>query len=109
MRQAFPLHSFASFLHSQMQNQSQHQAVKNIYTMLSEMATGNLSFRLQLYGEDHELDEIANLLNTTAQKIQVVLKQFENTEQQTPNTTIDTYRFQNIHRYILDNLLEPHS
>ncbi len=40
--------------------------------MLFEMATGNLTFRLQRDGENNQLDELIVMLNTTAEKLQLL-------------------------------------
>ncbi|WP_264564681.1 AraC family transcriptional regulator [Flavobacterium sp. N3904] len=43
-----------------------------MYQMLFEMATGNLTFRLQRDGENNQLDELIVMLNTTAEKLQLL-------------------------------------
>lgn len=49
---------------------SNQDRIRNLYQMLFEMATGNLSFRIQKSGKDDELDELAALLNTLATAMQ---------------------------------------
>ncbi len=56
-----------------MNNQSIHQKVKNIHQMLFELATGNLTFRLQRDAENNYLDELAVILNTTAEKMELLV------------------------------------
>jgi hypothetical protein len=56
-----------------MNNQSIQQKLKNIYQMLFEMAAGNLTFRLQRDAENNYLDELAVLLNTTAEKMELLV------------------------------------
>ncbi|MBW4361045.1 AraC family transcriptional regulator [Flavobacterium sp. NAS39] len=43
--------------------------------MLFELATGNLTFRLQRDTENHQLDELVVLLNTTAEKMELLISQ----------------------------------
>ena len=43
--------------------------------MLFEMATGNLTFRLQRDTENNQLDELAIMLNTTAEKMELLTSQ----------------------------------
>lgn len=57
-----------------MQNQTNQQRIKILYQMLFEMATGNLTFRIQKHHND-ELDEVAILLNLLAEKMQTVITQ----------------------------------
>jgi AraC-like DNA-binding protein len=58
-----------------MNNQSIQQKVKNIYQMLFEMATGNLTLRMHRDPENNQLDELAVLLNTTAEKMELLVSQ----------------------------------
>jgi AraC-like DNA-binding protein len=58
-----------------MNNQSIHQKVKNIYQMLFELATGNLTIRLQRDVENNLLDELSVMLNTTAEKMELLISQ----------------------------------
>ncbi|MDR6843323.1 helix-turn-helix domain-containing protein [Flavobacterium granuli] len=44
--------------------------------MLFEMATGNLTFRLQWENQNNELDELAVMLNTLAGKMELLTSQF---------------------------------
>jgi AraC-like DNA-binding protein len=56
-------------------NHQAQQKVKNMYQMLFEMATGNLTFRLQRDMENNQLDELVVLLNTTAEKMELLISQ----------------------------------
>lgn len=56
-----------------MNNQSIQEKVKNIYQMLFELAIGNLTFRLQTDAENNYLDELAVILNTTAEKMELLV------------------------------------
>jgi len=58
-----------------MNNQSIQQKVKNMYQMLFEMATGNLSFRIHRDPENNQLDELAIMLNATAEKMELLVSQ----------------------------------
>jgi AraC-like DNA-binding protein len=58
-----------------MNKQSIQQKVKNMYQMLFEMATGNLTFRLQRDTENNQLDELAIMLNTTAEKMELLISE----------------------------------
>ena len=53
-----------------MQNQSYQDRMKSIYQMLFEMATGNLSFRMDQMDGNDELDELAGVLNILAVTMQ---------------------------------------
>jgi AraC-like DNA-binding protein len=46
-----------------------------MYQMLFEMATGNLTFRIQQDVQNNQLDELAVLLNTTAEKMELLSSQ----------------------------------
>lgn len=46
------------------------QRIKTIYRMLLEIINGNLGYRIPLNGNDTEFDELANLLNELAAKLQ---------------------------------------
>ncbi|WP_339887741.1 helix-turn-helix domain-containing protein [uncultured Flavobacterium sp.] len=52
------------------QNQQQ---IKNIYQMLFEIATGNLSYRITEESESHEVNEVAKTLNNLAEKLQQII------------------------------------
>ena len=56
-----------------MNNQSVQQKVKNIYQMLFEMASGNFIFRMHRDPENNQLDEVAVMLNTTAEKMELLI------------------------------------
>jgi len=58
-----------------MHNQSNQERIRNLYQMLFEMATGNLSFRIQKSQQDDQLDELANILNSLALAMQTSLKE----------------------------------
>jgi AraC-like DNA-binding protein len=56
-----------------MDTQFHHQRIKKLYQMLFEMATGNLTFRIQQSDHSDELDELAKLLNALASEMQEVI------------------------------------
>jgi YesN/AraC family two-component response regulator len=58
-----------------MNNQSIQQKVKNMYQMLFEMATGNLAFRMHRDPENNQMDELAIMLNATAEKMELLVSQ----------------------------------
>lgn len=96
-----------------MNNLPNQQSIKILYQMLFEMATGNLAFRIQLDGHDQQLEEVAEMLNEVAAKMQSVISQFE---QKNPNhvplnsTTpaqSDAMLLQSVYEYILEHLDEP--
>lgn len=67
-----------------MNNQSIQQKVKNMYQMLFEMATGNLSFRIHRDPENNQLDELAIMLNATAEKMELLVSQLGYINPSTP-------------------------
>ena len=77
--------------------------------MLFEMATGNLAFRIQLGDCDQQLEELAEMLNEVAAKMELVIPQLE------PNTSpistapvqSNAVLLQNVYEYILNHLDEP--
>lgn len=54
-----------------MNNQPIQQKAKTICQMLFEITTGNLTFRLQRDEENTELDELSEILNTAAKKMEL--------------------------------------
>lgn len=93
-----------------MENQSNHQRIKNIYRMLLEVANGNLSYRITLDNDDHQFNEVARLLNEAAEKMQVAnyvspFRGFGNpiVLGNDPAAAI----IQKVQDYILNNLEEP--
>lgn len=54
-----------------MNKPSNQVRIRNIYQMLFELATGNLEFRLQSNSRNDEIDQLINLLNQLAKKMQV--------------------------------------
>lgn len=58
-----------------MENQSNQQRIKAIYQMLFEMATGNLTFRLDISDDDDKVDNLSKVLNTLAAEIHSVILQ----------------------------------
>ena len=60
-----------------MDNQFQQQRIKSIYKMLFEMATGNLTFRVEQSDHVDELDELTELLNSIASEMQNVTRNFD--------------------------------
>lgn len=90
-----------------MQNQKKLEVINK---MLFEMAMGNLAFRLECYGDNGMLDEIASMLNDVAEKIQLVRTPQENEINQEPEKLPKPSQeeiIKNIHDYILANLEEP--
>ena len=97
-----------------MQNQPQQRDIKNICKMLFEMATGNVTFRIEADSDYIEINEIAGLLNTAAEKLQFLTSQFKdlNSQNNYKNTAISTKQLdattiQNVYEYIINNLEEP--
>jgi AraC-like DNA-binding protein len=58
-----------------MKNHSSQQRIRDIYQMLFEMATGNLSFRIIMTGDQEELDEVAETLNLLSDKMLNIILQ----------------------------------
>ncbi|PJJ07618.1 AraC-like DNA-binding protein [Flavobacterium sp. 1] len=54
-------------------NSQIQQQVKNIYQLLFEMAAGNFTLRLQPDTDSKELDELADLLNSAAEKMELLI------------------------------------
>lgn len=88
--------------------QNQHR-IKSIYRMLLEMATGNLSYRIKLEGQDLQFDEIASLLNEVAEKMQLAnyLNPHIFTNPILAGNDTATIIIQQVQDYILNNLEEP--
>ena len=55
-----------------MDNQQNQQRIKSIYRMLLEIASGNLTYRISLEGQDAQFDELAKMLNEIAEKLQQI-------------------------------------
>lgn len=99
-------------LSSCMNNQSNRQNMKTIYQMLFEMATGNLAFRIQLDSNDSQLEELTEMLNTVAEKMQLIISHTEqNLDYASPNSTTpvqsDAALLQKVYEYIIEHLDEP--
>ncbi|HNP33694.1 MAG TPA: AraC family transcriptional regulator [Flavobacterium sp.] len=92
-----------------MDTEQNHQRIKTIYRMLLEMATGNLAFRIKLDGEDHQFDEVAQLLNEVAEKMQMAnyLNPNNFTHPILTGNDAATVIIQKVQDYILNNLEEP--
>lgn len=76
--------------------------------MLLEIATGNLAFRIQLDGADTEFDELVNMLNNVAEKMQShelrhPVLNYSNVTNKDPGSTM----IQKVQDYILNHLEEP--
>lgn len=88
-------------------NDSKQRRIKSLYRMLLEMATGNLSFRIELDGSDLQFDEVAGMLNDAAAKMQgneFLLVEFTSSiTHKEPVADI----IQKVQDYILNNLEEP--
>lgn len=77
--------------------------------MLLEMATGNLSFRIKLDGQDMQFDEVAKSLNEVAEKMQLgnYLNPHNFSNPILPGNDSATVIIQKVQDYILNNLEEP--
>ena len=77
--------------------------------MLLEMATGNLSYRIQLDGQDLQFDELAKSLNEVAEKMQLgnYLNPHNFTNPIIAGNDPATVIIQKVQDYILNNLEEP--
>lgn len=81
--------------------------------MLLEMATGNLTFRVELNGSGDELDQMAKMLNEVAEKMQYIIDKHEvkkqpfdfSSSQNTKQT--DAELIQKVLDYIKNHLEEP--
>jgi AraC-like DNA-binding protein len=56
-----------------MNNASNHDRVRNLYQMLFEMATGNLTFRIRESAHNDELDQLARLINKIAEQMHAAI------------------------------------
>lgn len=92
-----------------MDTEQNQQRIKTIYRMLLEMATGNLSFRIQLDGQDLQFDELAKSLNEVAEKMQLgnYLNPHNFTNPILAGNDPATVIIQKVQDYILNNLEEP--
>jgi len=92
-----------------MDTEQNQQRIKTIYRMLLEMATGNLSFRIQLDGQDLQFDELAKSLNEVAEKMQLgnYLNPHNFTNPIIAGNDPATAIIQKVQDYILNNLEEP--
>jgi len=77
--------------------------------MLLEMATGNLSYRIKLDGQDLQFDELAKALNEVAEKMQLgnYLNPHSFTNPILEGNDPATVIIQKVQDYILNNLEEP--
>lgn len=77
--------------------------------MLLEMATGNLSYRIKLDGQDLQFDELAKSLNEVAEKMQLgnYLNPHNFTNLILSGNDAATKIIQKVQDYILNNLEEP--
>jgi transcriptional regulator GlxA family with amidase domain len=92
-----------------MDNHQNQQRIKTIYRMLLEMATGNLSYRIQLDGQDLQFDDLAKSLNEVAEKMQLgnYLNPNNFTQPILSGNDPATVIIQKVQDYILNNLEEP--
>ena len=92
-----------------MDTEQNQQRIKTIYRMLLEMATGNLSYRIQLDGQDLQFDELAKSLNEVAEKMQLgnYLNPHNFTNPIIAGNDPATVIIQKVQDYILNNLEEP--
>ena len=92
-----------------MDTEQNQQRIKTIYRMLLEMATGNLSYRIKLDGQDLQFDEVANSLNEVAEKMQLgnYLNPHNFTNPILSGNDAATVIIQKVQDYILNNLEEP--
>ncbi|MDI6034182.1 AraC family transcriptional regulator [Flavobacterium sp. LB2P84] len=56
-----------------MDTQQNQQRIKAIYQMLFEMATGNLTFRINLTDQNDELDKLSEMLNKLAREMHDII------------------------------------
>lgn len=77
--------------------------------MLLEMATGNLSYRIKLDGQDLQFDDVAKSLNEVAEKMQLgnYLNPHNFTNPILSGNDSATIIIQKVQDYILNNLEEP--
>eukprot|EP01137_Pigoraptor_chileana_P012487 Opistho-2@64925 len=92
-----------------MDTEQNQQRIKSIYRMLLEMATGNLSYRIKLDGQDLQFDELAKSLNEVAEKMQLgnYLNPQNFTNPVLSGNDAATFIIQKVQDYILNNLEEP--
>ncbi|WP_284653149.1 helix-turn-helix domain-containing protein [Flavobacterium terrisoli] len=92
-----------------MDTEQNQQRIKAIYRMLLEMATGNLSYRIQSDGQDLKFDELAKSLNEVAEKMQLgnYLNPHNFTNPILAGNDPATVIIQKVQDYILNNLEEP--
>jgi transcriptional regulator GlxA family with amidase domain len=92
-----------------MDTEQNQQRIKSIYRMLLEMATGNLSYRIKLDGQDLQFDELAKSLNEVAEKMQLgnYLNPHNFSNPIFAGNDPATIIIQKVQDYILNNLEEP--
>ncbi len=95
-----------------MNNNSNEIQIKKINQMLFEMATGNLAFRIKLDSNDKQLEELAEMLNAVAEKLQLIISPGkQNLDNISLNSNVsvqtDAVLLQNIYEYITEHLDEP--
>ncbi len=83
--------------------------IKSIYRMLLELANGNLSYRLHPEGIDATFDELVNLLNKVALKMQELgyTDPYNNMSTSIEPNDAATLIVQKVQDYILNHLEEP--
>jgi transcriptional regulator GlxA family with amidase domain len=89
-------------------NHNPHR-IKTLYRMLLEMATGNLSYRIPLEGQDLPFDELATMLNAVAAKMQAAhyLNPYPFSTPILSGNATATVIIQKVQDYILNHLEEP--
>ena len=93
-----------------MDKQQNQERIKSIYRMLLEIANGNLNYRMVVEGLDEQFDELANMLNQVAEKLQEIgySSPYKNTKIDlgaTNDTTV--LMVQKVLDYIQNHLEEP--
>ncbi|MGV3696970.1 helix-turn-helix domain-containing protein [Flavobacterium sp.] len=86
------------------------QKIKIIYRMLLEIINGNLAYRIPLEGNDSQFDELANLLNELAEKMQSreYINPYINIQKlHIPGNDPALLIIKNVQDYILNHLEEP--
>jgi transcriptional regulator GlxA family with amidase domain len=93
-----------------MDSQQNQQKIKSIYRMLLEIINGNLSYRILLDGNDNQFNELAQLLNDVAEKMQLAeyLNPYIDPHKiKIPGVDPAVTIIQTVQDYILNHLEEP--
>ncbi len=94
-------------------HQSQKR-IESIFKMLMEIATGNLTYRLEIYENTEEIEELVKLLNEFADRMQTTLTSLNLAESSNSSTESSVQAKQpaqetiiKLLEYINDHLEEP--